>query len=186
MGLSSLKTPEGQDRGPAASQASSAPTQATLSSVNTVFDAVTILANGSDLLMAACPTGQSQQGSAYIFRTPIAGGAATVLNTTPLYGSPAGPAIESDQILVAIHPEPEGSSPPSVHPMTGIYAVPAAGGPATPLWEGAPLVKPNRLAVVGSTLYIADMDGGPNGSGAVFSMPVGGGQPVAVAAGPPL
>jgi hypothetical protein len=161
--------------------------QPVLSPINTVYDAVTVVANGNYLYLAACPTGQSQLGSAYVFASPLsAGGASSVLNTTSLYGSPAGLAIAGNQVLVAVHPEPGGSFAPGIQPMTGIYSIPITGGPATPLWEGAPLVKPNRLAVVGSTLYIADMDGGPNASGAIFSMPVTGGMPTVVTSGPPL
>jgi hypothetical protein len=153
-------------------------------SIDTIHDVVSIATNQTEIFVAACPTGFSQLGSAYIFALDATnGGAATVLNTTPLWGSPAGLEVMGNNLIVAVHPEPEGRLPEGSTPMTGIYRLPIAGGPVVPLWQGLPLVKPNRLAIVGSTIYVADMDAGPGGSGAILSLPASGGQPTVVAQG---
>ncbi len=72
----------------------------------------------------------------------------------------------------------------------GVYRVDAAGGAATAVFVGAPLVSPFGIAISSDdgTLYIADSGAGhdPNDpagdskSGAVFSLPVGGGTPTAL------
>lgn len=172
---------QGERRGPEVAGRSQALTQ-----IDTVFDAVSIVADASRVFCAACPTGLSQTGTAYIFMLPADGGAARVLNTTPLWGSPAGLEIHGEHLVVAVHPEPEGRMADGARPMTGVYRIPMQGGPAEPLWEGEPFVRPNRMAIVGSTIYVADMEAGPNGSGAILSLPVEGGKPVVVAQGPPL
>lgn len=139
-------------------------------SVETVHDAVSLTVTESRIIAGACPTGVAHTGSAYVFSTPLEGGSATVLNTNSLYGSPAGLAVRGNTVIVAIHPEPSGQFSGPVTPMNGIYKVPLGGGPAAPVWEGAPLVKPNRIVLVGDVLYVADMEAGPGGSGALFSL----------------
>lgn len=157
-----------------------------LETIDSVFDAVSIASGPTVLYLAACPTGLSQTGTAYIFEMSQSGGAAKVLNTTALWGSPAGLEVLGENLIVAVHPEPDGQLPAEARPMTGIYRISRKGGPAVPLWEGPPLVKPNRLAIVGSTIYVADMEGGASGSGAIFRLPVEGGRPEVVAQGHPL
>lgn len=157
-----------------------------LETIDSVFDTVSIASGGTMLYSAACPTGLSQTGTAYIFEVSQSGGAARVLNTTALWGSPAGLEVLGENLIVAVHPEPDGQLPPEARPMTGIYRISRKGGPAVPLWEGEPLVKPNRLAIVGSAIYVADMEGGASGSGAIFRLPVAGGRPEVVAQGHPL
>lgn len=73
----------------------------------------------------------------------------------------------------------------------GVFRVDAAGGAATPVFVGAPLVSPFGIAISGddNTLYIADSAAGhdPNDpmgdakSGALYSLPAAGGTPTAVA-----
>ena len=72
----------------------------------------------------------------------------------------------------------------------GVFRVDAAGGAATPLFVGAPLVSPFGIAISSddATLYIADSAAGhdPNDpmgdakSGAVYSLPTAGGTPTAL------
>lgn len=72
----------------------------------------------------------------------------------------------------------------------GVYRVDAAGGAATALFVGAPLVSPFGIAISSDdgTLYIADSAAGhdPNDpagdskSGALYTLPVGGGTPTAM------
>src|SRR6185295_5387870 len=157
-----------------------------VTSLDTIHDVVSITSDPTHLYVAACPTGFARLKSAYVFAMSSSGGAATVLNTTTLWGSPAGLELYGNHLIVAMHPEPEGPLPQEATPMTGIYRVPLASGPAQAIFEGPPLVKPNRMAIVGSTIYIADMDAGPVGSGAIFSLPVTGGTPTVIAQGSPL
>jgi len=71
-----------------------------------------------------------------------------------------------------------------------VYSVPAAGGSATLLADGAPLTAPFGIAISSDdkTLYVADAASGDTGDpsvvhfGAIYSLPVGGGMPAAIAA----
>jgi sugar lactone lactonase YvrE len=73
----------------------------------------------------------------------------------------------------------------------GVFRVDAAGGAATPVFVGAPFASPFGIAISSddSTLYIADSAAGhdPNDpagdskSGALYTLPVGGGTPTVVA-----
>ncbi len=65
-----------------------------------------------------------------------------------------------------------------------IFSVASTGGAPVVVFEGLPLefVTGLVLALDGDTLYIAAAAGGPDGEGAIFSMPVAGAMPAPVTA----
>jgi hypothetical protein len=70
-------------------------------------------------------------------------------------------------------------------PRVGVFLQPSQGGAPTLLYAGDKLVNPFDIdaSLDGKTLYIADLAGGAEGRGAIFSLAATGGEPTEVVSG---
>jgi hypothetical protein len=150
------------------------PEQVGLRSLQNIPEPVTLLATEKTLYVASapCPYGN---GCSFIYAMPIEGGEPTRLNQTSFPCTISGLVLLSNTGAIAAGRSCGALT--SVDLNTGEWKI---------IWEGEPLVRPARMVKVGEYIYIADIDGGPDSSGAIFRVPVTGGRPTLVVQGLPL
>jgi hypothetical protein len=150
------------------------PADVGMATLQSIPEPVTLLASGNTLYIASAPCAYGT-GCSFVYSMPLTGGAATKINNTSAPCTVSGLVDVGGGILYA-----------AARACSQIGTLSLVSGEWETLWQGAPLVKPARMVRVGNDIYIADIDAGPDGSGAIFRMPIGGGTPVVVYQGLPL
>lgn len=138
-------------------------------------------------LMLGCAESKSESGGANPTSEGPFKSLEAVANAPSAFSSPrsAAPLADGSVVLIATLESAPTDDAADAGERVAILKQSPGGAKPSVLYSGDALVNPLDLAVSldGETIYVADPAGGPDGSGAVSSLPSSGGEPSLLLAG---